>query len=100
MGSFGYEILPVNPNLSDRIFGEDPYASLSDIEDPVDIVDVFRRSEEVMPVAREAVEIGAKALWLQLGVINEEAAEYAKEHGLTVIMNRCIKVDRASLRSR
>ncbi len=95
--SFGYRIYPVNPNLPGRVLGEDPYRSLPEIEAPVDIVDVFRRSEEVMPIAREAVEIGAKALWLQLGVVNEEAAAYAAEHGLTVVMDRCIKVDYASL---
>ncbi len=95
MNTFGYDILPVNPNLSGPILGENPYSSISEIEIPVDIVDVFRRSEEVMPIAREAVEIGAKALWLQLGVINEEAAAYARGHGLTVVMNRCIKVDHA-----
>lgn len=98
MKTFGYDILPVNPNLSMPVLGENPYSSISEIEVPVDIVDVFRRSEEIMPIAREAVEIGAKALWLQLGVINEEAAAYARTHGLTVVMNRCIKVDYASLR--
>ncbi len=100
MKSFGYDIFPVNPNLSAPLLGEKPHPSLSDIEAPVDIVDVFRRSEEVMPIAREATKIGAKALWLQLGVMNEEAAEYAKEHGLMVVMNRCIRVDYGSLRSR
>lgn len=98
--NFGYEIFPVNPNLSGPVLGEKPYGSLSEIERPMDIVDVFRRSEEVMPVAREAVEIGAKALWLQLGVINDEAVEYASSHGLTVVMDRCIKVDYASLMRR
>jgi predicted CoA-binding protein len=97
MKSFGYDIFPVNPNLSAPLLGEEPYPSLSDIEAPVDIVDVFRRSGEAMPVAREAVEVGAKALWMQLGVINEEAAAYAKEHGLMVVMDRCIKVDHARL---
>jgi uncharacterized protein len=63
----------------------------------VDIVDVFRRSEKVMPVAKDAVAAGAKVLWLQSGVINEEAAAYATEHGLTVVMDRCIKVEYASL---
>ncbi len=63
----------------------------------VDIVDVFRRSSEVMPVARDAVAAGAGALWMQSGVVNEEAAAYAREHGLTVVMDRCIKVERAAL---
>jgi predicted CoA-binding protein len=63
----------------------------------VDIVDVFRRSEKVVPVAEAAVAAGAKVLWMQSGVINEEAAEYATKHGLTVVMDRCIKVDYATL---
>jgi predicted CoA-binding protein len=63
----------------------------------VDIVDVFRRSGKVMPVAEDAVAAGAKVLWMQSGVINEEAAAYAEEHGLTVVMDRCIKVDYATL---
>ncbi|CAN5460186.1 MAG: CoA-binding protein [Actinomycetota bacterium] len=95
MKTFGYEIFPVNPNLSSPVLGKNPHSSLREVTAPVDIVDVFRKSEEAMPIAREAVEIGAKALWLQLGVINEEAAEYASSRGLTVVMNRCIKVDYA-----
>jgi len=63
----------------------------------VDIVDVFRRSEKVMPVAESAVAAGAKVLWMQSGVVNEQAARYAEEHGLTVVMDRCIKVDHAML---
>jgi uncharacterized protein len=94
---FGYNIFPVNPNLEEPVLGEQPYERVADIPTPVDIVDVFRRSEKVMPVAKDAVAAGAKVLWLQSGVINEEAAAYATEHGLTVIMDRCIKVDYASL---
>ena len=94
---FGFRIFPVNPNLSGPVLGEDPYASVEEIGGAVDIVDVFRRSEKVMPAARDAVAAGAKALWMQVGVINEEAASYAKEHGLTVVMDRCIMVDYASL---
>ena len=94
---FGYRIFPVNPNLDDSVLGERPYDRVADIPTPVDIVDVFRRSEKVMPVAKDAVAAGAKVLWLQSGVINEEAAAYATEHGLTVVMDRCIKVDFASL---
>jgi uncharacterized protein len=96
----GYKIFPVNPNLHGAVLGEEPYDSVRDIEEPVDIVDVFRRSEKVMPVAKDAVAAGAKALWMQSGVINEEAASYAREHGLTVVMDRCIKVDYARLVSR
>ena len=94
---FGYKIFPVNPNLAGPVLGEEPYATLEEIPERIDIVDVFRRSEKVMPVARDAVDAGAKVLWLQMGVINEEAASYAKEHGLTVVMDRCTKVDYASL---
>lgn len=95
--NFGYDIVPVNPNLTGPVLGERPYARLQDIDGEVDVVDVFRRSEEVMPVARDAVAAGAKALWMQSGVVNEAAAEYAKNHGLTVVMDRCIKVEYAML---
>jgi uncharacterized protein len=95
--SFGFKVFPVNPNLRGPVLGEEPYESVQDIPTPVDIVDVFRRSEKVMPVAEDAVAAGAKALWMQSGVINEEAAAYAEEHGLTVVMDRCIKVDYAML---
>jgi uncharacterized protein len=94
---FGYRIFPVNPNLSGQVLGEEPYATVEDIPEQVDIVDVFRRSEKVMPVAEDAVASGAKVLWMQSGVVNEEAAAYAREHGLTVVMDRCIKVDYARL---
>ena len=94
---FGYRIFPVNPNLRGPVLGEEPYERVADIPTTVDIVDVFRRSEKVMPVAKDAVAAGAKVLWLQSGVVNEEAAAYATEHGLTVVMDRCIKVDYASL---
>jgi hypothetical protein len=93
----GYRIFPVNPNLTGPVLGEEPYATVQEILEPIDIVDVFRRSEKVAPVAEDAVAAGAKVLWLQSGVVNEEAAEYAKEHGLTVVMDRCIKVDYAML---
>ena len=94
---FGFKIFPVNPNLDGPVLGEAPYESVEDIPTTVDIVDVFRRSEKVMPVAEAAVAAGAKVLWMQSGVINEEAATYAAEHGLTVIMDRCIKVDYVTL---
>jgi predicted CoA-binding protein len=89
----GFRIFPVNPNLEGPVLGEHPYASLREIEARVDIVDVFRNSEKVMPVAEEAVAAGAGMLWLQLGVTNEEAASYAEDHGLAVVSNRCLKVD-------
>jgi predicted CoA-binding protein len=93
----GYRIFPVNPNLTGPVLGEQPYATLQEVPEPIDIVDVFRRSEKVPPVAEDAVAAGAKVLWLQSGVINTEAARYAEEHGLTVVMDRCIKVDHAML---
>ncbi len=93
----GYRIFPVNPNLTGPVLGEEPYATVEEIPEPIDIVDVFRRSEKVAPVAEDAVAAGAKVLWMQSGVINAEAARYAEEHGLTVVMDRCIKVDHAML---
>ena len=87
--SVGYEVIPVNPNY-DSVLGMKSYSSLLDIEKKVDIVDVFRRPSEVVSVAEEAVSIGAKAIWFQEGVINEQAAEIAHEGGLEVVMDRCI----------
>jgi predicted CoA-binding protein len=94
---FGYRIFPVNPNLDGLVLGENPYSSVSEIEEPVDIVNVFRRGETVVPVAEDAVAAGARALWMQLGVVNDEAHDLAAENGLTVVMDRCIKVDYAAL---
>ena len=94
---FGFRIFPVNPNLRGPVLGEVPYASVEEIPEAVDIVDVFRSSEKVMPTARDAVAAGAKVLWMQSGVVNEEAAAHARKHGLTVVMDRCIMVDYASL---
>ena len=94
---FGYRIFPVNPNLTGPVLGEEPYSTVAEIEEPIDIVDVFRRSETVLPVAEDAVAAGARALWMQLGVVNDAAADRAAEHGLTVVMDRCIKVDYAAL---
>lgn len=93
----GYRIIPVNPNAG-TILGEKSYATLSDIPEPVDIVNVFRRSEHTPEVAEEAVKIGAKVLWLQLGIASDEAARIAGEGGLEVIMDRCIKVEDSILR--
>ncbi|MBA2937976.1 CoA-binding protein [Paenibacillus sp. CGMCC 1.16610] len=99
MQSRGYRIIPVNPNATE-ILGEKCYASLSDIPEPVDIVNVFRRADQVVPVAEEAVKIKAKVFWLQLEIVNEEAARIASEGGLEVIMDRCIKVEDAILNPR
>jgi predicted CoA-binding protein len=95
----GYRIIPVNPTIAgETVLGEKAVASLSEIDEPVDIVNVFRRSEDVPPVAEEAVKLKPKALWLQQGIVNEEAAALAKQHGIEVIMDLCIKVDHALLR--
>lgn len=94
----GYRIIPVNPNGPERILGEKRYASLGEVPEPIDIVNVFRRSEYCLQVAEEAVKVKAKVLWLQKGIVNEEAARVAQEAGLAVIMDRCIKVEDAVTR--
>ncbi len=96
MQEHGYRIIPVNPKYPE-ILGERCYPSLTDIPEPVDIVDVFRRTQDVLPIARQAVEIGAKCLWQQLGVVNEEADRLAREHGLDSVMDRCVKIEHARL---
>lgn len=96
MQEHGYRVIPVNPKYP-QILGEKCYPSLADIPEPVDIVDVFRRSADVLPIAHEAVAIGAKVLWQQLGVANEQADRYAREHGLDSVMNRCVKIEHARL---
>ncbi|AZK46955.1 CoA-binding protein [Paenibacillus lentus] len=93
MQSNGYRIVPVNPVVQGQILGEQVYAALADVPEPIGIVNVFRRSEYTPEVAREAVAVGAKVLWLQQGIISEEAAKIAEEGGLKVIMDRCIKVE-------
>jgi predicted CoA-binding protein len=95
----GYDIVPVNPAQAGKreIMGRRVYASLREAaaDHEIEIVDVFRPSREVVPIAREAVEIGAKVLWMQLGVINEEAAAIARAAGLEVVMDRCCKIEHA-----
>ncbi len=90
----GYNIIPVNPGAKE-ILGRKCYASLKDIPEPVDIVDIFRKPSDVPPLAQEAIEIGAKVVWMQLGVINEEAAATAQAAGLEVVMDRCVKIEHA-----
>ena len=85
----GYRVIPVNPNETE-VLGQKAYASLSDVPVPIDIVDVFRRAEYTPAIADEAVKVHAKALWLQEGVTNEDAAARAKAGGLTVVMDACI----------
>ena len=92
MQSQGYRIIPVNPGCTE-ILGQKCYPDLKSIPESVDMVNVFRKAEDCMPVAIDAVAIGAKSLWLQLGIVNEEAGQYAKNHGLTVVMDRCLMID-------
>ncbi|QVY59719.1 CoA-binding protein [Cytobacillus gottheilii] len=94
MQDAGYEIIPVNPN-ADEVLGVKAVASLKDIEGHVDIVDIFRRSEYLPEIAKEFDQIDADVFWAQLGVANEEAYDFLKEKGYTVIMDRCIKVEHA-----
>jgi len=94
----GFRVIPVNPRAhGEHILGEPVYKSLADIGEKIDMVDVFRKSEECVGYAEEAVRIGAKVLWLQLGVRNDEAARIAEEAGLKVVMNRCPKIEYARL---
>jgi predicted CoA-binding protein len=98
MQSEGYDIIPVNPRLAgEKILGQTVYASLLDIpkDRKVDIVDVFRKSEDVPDVLDEAIQIGAPVFWMQLGIVNEDAAARAREVGMDVVMNRCVKIEHA-----
>ena len=95
--SVGYKVIPVNPRETE-ILGERAYPSLKDVPVPIDIVDVFRRSEDTPAIADEAVAVGAKALWLQTGIANDEAAARAEAAGLTVVMDACIAATHAMLR--
>jgi predicted CoA-binding protein len=88
----GYEITPVNPTEAE-VLGVKSYASLLDLPEPPEVVDVFRRSEFVSEIVDQAIQVGAKAIWLQFGVIDYEAARRAREAGLLVVMDRCIKVE-------
>jgi len=92
----GYKIIPVNPTY-DEILGEKSYPSLLDIPEKVDVVDIFRKPEEAPAIVEDAIKIGAKVVWMQIGVINPGAAERAEEAGLQVIMNRCMKIEHARL---
>ena len=86
----GYRMIPVNPKATE-IFGEKAYPSLLDIPDKVDVVQVFRRPEDVPPAVEDAIKIGAKVVWMQEGIVNEEAARMAREAGLQVVMDACMR---------
>ena len=92
----GYRIIPVSPGQKE-ILGEKAYASLLEIEQPVDIVNVFRNPDQIVPHAREALELKPKAFWMQLNIENQEAAALLAEAGIDVVMNRCIKVEHGRL---
>ncbi len=90
----GFRVIPVNPRAAgEQLLGETVYASLKDIPEPVDMVDIFQRAERVPAIVDEAIEIGAKIVWMQLTVRHDEAAKKAEEAGLTVIMDRCPKIE-------
>jgi uncharacterized protein len=92
----GYRVIPVNPKYAE-ILGQRCYKSLREIPEKVDLVDVFRKTEDVMPVAEEAIAIGARVLWQQLGVRNKAAAEKARAAGLESVMDRCVKIEHGRL---
>jgi predicted CoA-binding protein len=96
MQDHGYRIIPVNPSYQ-QVLGERCYATVGEVPRPVDIVDCFRRAEEMVPIARDAVAIGAKVLWMQLGIRNAEAAKIASDAGLEVVMDRCVKIEHARI---
>jgi len=96
MQSAGYRVIPVNPNETE-VLGEKAYARLEDVPEKVDIVNIFRRSQFVRGVVESAIRIGAKAIWMQEGVVDEAAAEVARKAGLEVVMDRCILKDHRRL---
>jgi len=95
----GYRIIPVNPKVKE-VLGEPSYPDLSSISGPVDVVDIFRRSEEVPAIVEEAIKIGAKAVWMQEGVVSEESASRAREAGLLVVMDKCMRKEHKKLQKR
>lgn len=92
----GYRIIPVNPGVQ-QVLGEKSYASLKEVPERVDIVDIFRKPDAIPAIVDEAIAIGAKAVWMQLGLAHNAAAEKARDAGLAVIMNKCIKIEHARL---
>ena len=96
MRDHGYRIIPVNPRYTE-VLGETCYPNLHAVPEPIDIVDCFRKSGEIPPLADDAIAIGAKVLWMQLGIVNEAAADRASLAGLDVVMNRCVKIEHARI---
>ena len=92
MQSSGYHIIPVNPNETD-VLGEPSYANLEEVPQKIEIVDIFRRAEEIAPVVDAAIRVGAKVVWMQQGITNEPAAEKARAAGITVVMDACILIE-------
>ncbi len=92
----GYRVIPVNPAYQ-QVLGEKCYPSLLDVPESIDIVDCFRKREDIEPIAKQAIEIGAKVLWMQLGVVNEKAAKMARDAGLEVVQDRCVKIEHGRL---
>jgi len=98
MQEHGYRVIPVNPRyVGKSVLGERCYASLREIAEKVDLVDVFRKTEDVMPIAEDAIAIGAKVLWQQLGVRNEAAAARARAAGMDAVMDHCVKIEHGRL---
>ncbi|CUS06136.1 conserved protein of unknown function [Candidatus Promineifilum breve] len=89
--SQGYRVIPVNPTISE-VLGQKAYASLAEVPEPIDVVQIFRRSEQVGPIVDEAIAAGAKAIWMQMGISDEAAAARARAAGLDVVMNQCMRV--------
>ncbi len=94
--SHGYRIFPVNPQCQE-VLGEKCYASLKDIPEPIEVVDIFRKAEAIPGIVAEAIAVGAKVIWMQLGLEHPEAAAQARAAGLQVVMNRCLKIEHAKL---
>ena len=97
--SHGYRVFPVNPQITgEHVHGEFVWRELAQIGEPIDIVDIFRRPQAAGEAVDQAIAVGAKAVWLQLGIVNEEAAQRAEQAGLHVVMDRCIKIEIMRLR--
>ncbi|KPK19845.1 MAG: CoA-binding protein [Betaproteobacteria bacterium] len=96
MQRFGYSIIPIHPTAAE-VLGAKAYRRLSEVPDPIDLVNVFRRSEFIGPIVEDCLALGIKAIWIQEGIVNEEAARRAREGGMTVVMDRCIYRDHRQL---